>query len=108
MIYRSFLDSSLNHKKGVHKKKGEYIVMADKLDLAQEATAYHLSTALFFRKAIEEEEAKESPVVINGERLCVDCGIKIPLERLEARPDAKRCCPCQHKHYSRVERFNKR
>lgn len=35
---------------------------------------------------------------------CVDCGREIPEGRLEARPDAARCVPCQSKH-ARRHRF---
>src|SRR5579859_1128730 len=35
---------------------------------------------------------------------CVDCGHEIPEGRLEARPDAARCVPCQAKH-ARRNRF---
>ncbi|MGH8372776.1 MAG: TraR/DksA family transcriptional regulator [Gammaproteobacteria bacterium] len=30
--------------------------------------------------------------------ICMDCGDKIPLLRLEAYPTAKRCRPCQEAH----------
>jgi RNA polymerase-binding transcription factor DksA len=29
---------------------------------------------------------------------CVDCGLRIPEGRLEARPEASRCVACQAKH----------
>jgi RNA polymerase-binding transcription factor len=29
---------------------------------------------------------------------CVDCGLPVPDGRLEARPEAARCVPCQGKH----------
>lgn len=29
---------------------------------------------------------------------CVDCGIDVPFERLQAQPAAARCVPCQEKH----------
>ncbi|MGH3388987.1 MAG: TraR/DksA family transcriptional regulator [Actinomadura sp.] len=29
---------------------------------------------------------------------CVDCGEQVPEGRLDARPDAARCIPCQAKH----------
>jgi RNA polymerase-binding protein DksA len=29
---------------------------------------------------------------------CKECGVEIPLERLEANPAATRCAPCQKRH----------
>lgn len=29
---------------------------------------------------------------------CVDCATRLPDERLEAKPDAERCVPCQQRH----------
>ncbi|HVT21762.1 MAG TPA: TraR/DksA family transcriptional regulator [Mycobacteriales bacterium] len=33
---------------------------------------------------------------------CVDCGVAMPEERLEAKPDADRCVPCQQRFESAV------
>jgi RNA polymerase-binding transcription factor DksA len=33
---------------------------------------------------------------------CVDCGTSMPEERLEAKPDAERCVPCQQRHEAAV------
>jgi RNA polymerase-binding transcription factor DksA len=33
---------------------------------------------------------------------CVDCGNSMPEERLEAKPDAERCVPCQQRHEAAV------
>jgi DnaK suppressor protein len=33
---------------------------------------------------------------------CIDCGVDIPLARLEAQPWASRCVACQEKHEQRV------
>ncbi len=82
--------------------------MADRLDLAQEATAYQLSTALLCQRAIKVEEAKEGPIIVDGKILCVDCRKEIPVERLAAKPDAARCCPCQQRHHSQVEKSKRR
>ncbi len=30
--------------------------------------------------------------------LCTDCGVEIPLARLQAAPEAARCISCQNKH----------
>ncbi|HVS67499.1 MAG TPA: TraR/DksA C4-type zinc finger protein [Mycobacteriales bacterium] len=29
---------------------------------------------------------------------CVDCATQLPEERLDAKPDAERCVPCQQRH----------
>lgn len=33
---------------------------------------------------------------------CVDCDTQLPDERLEAKPDAERCVPCQQRHEAAV------
>ena len=33
---------------------------------------------------------------------CVDCGTSMPDERLEAKPEAERCVPCQQRHEAAV------
>ncbi|MFA1540810.1 TraR/DksA family transcriptional regulator [Actinomadura monticuli] len=37
-------------------------------------------------------------IAAGGYGLCVDCGEPVPEGRLEARPDAARCLPCQTGH----------
>jgi RNA polymerase-binding transcription factor DksA len=33
---------------------------------------------------------------------CIDCATALPDERLEAKPDAERCVPCQQRHEAAV------
>lgn len=50
-------------------------------------------------RAVENELAshieRESPLIINGVRCCVDCRDPIPAKRLAARPDSVRCIECK-------------
>lgn len=39
----------------------------------------------------------ERPDEEHGIRYCLGCGKSIPVKRLQARPDAVRCTPCQTK-----------
>lgn len=47
---------------------------------------------------IRHARPDQEPLTIDGKRHCVDCRQEIPAERLEAKPDAIRCCPCQKGH----------
>lgn len=67
----------------------------DKIDLAQKNEEFLRNKALEI--ALRSFGHDQSPLIINGSKHCVDCGKPIPKERLEARPDAIRCCPCQQK-----------
>ncbi|HWC33684.1 MAG TPA: TraR/DksA family transcriptional regulator [Mycobacteriales bacterium] len=55
--------------------------------------------------SIEVIAAQRDRVVRALERLdsgnygqCVDCAAQLPDERLDAKPDAERCVPCQQRH----------
>lgn len=50
------------------------------------------------------QQPKEKPVFNdNGLRICVDCDVLIPIERIRANEHAVRCVHCQDE----LERFNK-
>ena len=42
-------------------------------------------------------EAAKERMVQGSYGLCVDCGVEIPLNRLEVQPAATRCVPCQER-----------
>jgi len=50
--------------------------------------------ALIARQAARGE-TKETPFVIEGKRVCLDCFEPIAARRLKANPDAVRCIGCQ-------------
>jgi RNA polymerase-binding transcription factor DksA len=59
--------------------------------------------------SVEVIAAQRERVVRALERLdggsygtCVDCATALPDERLEAKPDAERCVPCQQRHEAAV------
>ncbi len=59
--------------------------------------------------SVEVIAAQRERVVRALERLdggtygkCVDCATTLPDERLEAKPDAERCVPCQQRHEAAV------
>ncbi|TVO70886.1 TraR/DksA family transcriptional regulator [Sedimenticola selenatireducens] len=65
----------------------------DDVDRAKERELEHR------RLSVESELAShvetEAPLIINGERCCVDCREQIPMERLAARPNSVRCIECK-------------
>ena len=65
--------------------------MADEIDLAQEAEALHHQAAL----AAARSHRAETPLVIDGVRVCTECEEPIALERLASVPAAVRCWNCQ-------------
>jgi DnaK suppressor protein len=65
----------------------------------------HLCEADGNQAMLETVQAQRSLVVAALARVesgtygeCVDCGKPVPEGRLEARPEAERCVPCQAKH----------
>ncbi|PSU46653.1 conjugal transfer protein TraR [Photobacterium frigidiphilum] len=65
--------------------------MTDQLDKAQEFEQ------TFREKAIAHQRTRciEQPDEDEHGRYCLSCGLTIPLDRLEAAPNAVRCVPCQ-------------
>lgn len=53
------------------------------------------------RVALRTAHRETVPLVINGERCCLECEEPIDPERLRANPGAVRCVSCQAKHEKR-------
>ena len=65
---------------------------------------------------VDREEASSEVIAAQRERVsralerlgegsygkCVDCGTTLPDERLDAKPEAERCVPCQQRHEAAV------
>ncbi len=49
------------------------------------------------RVALQAAHRETVPLVINGERCCLECEEPIDPERLRANPGAVRCVACQEK-----------
>lgn len=47
---------------------------------------------------IRDIDAAQIRIATGSYGVCTDCGVLIPVERLEIYPTAKRCQPCQVKH----------
>ena len=71
----------------------------DECDVAAELQQQDREGAL--RVALREAHRKESALIIDGERCCLDCDEPIEPERLSANPDAVRCVFCQKKNERR-------
>ena len=67
--------------------------MTDIIDRAKEAEVRNREIAL--RNQQQRAKQTEAPLVIDGQRCCLDCVDVIPKKRLEAYPDAVRCVYCQ-------------
>ncbi len=65
----------------------------DDCDIAAELQQQDREGAL--RVALREAHRKETALIIDGERCCLDCEDSIEPERLTANPDAVRCVSCQ-------------
>lgn len=66
--------------------------MPDLADEAQKHEADLLASALAgMRFPVQEEQDRDE----SGTVICLDCGVPIPLRRLQAVPGACRCAPCQ-------------
>lgn len=40
----------------------------------------------------------DEPLMVNGQRLCLDCEEVIPAERLAVQPESVRCVACKSNH----------
>ena len=72
----------------------------DIADRAQPREAEFQATAL----AAVLNQPRETPRVINGARVCLDCDDPIITERLNANPQAVWCAGCQQEHEHRSKR----
>lgn len=73
---------------------------ADESDRASDIQEFEISLAI----KQHQQQPKEQPVFNeNGLKICVDCDVPIPPERLRANQNAVRCVHCQEE----LERFNK-
>jgi phage/conjugal plasmid C-4 type zinc finger TraR family protein len=72
----------------------------DECDVAAELQQMDREGGL--RVALRAAHHREQPLVIDGERCCLDCEEPIEPERLAANPGAVRCVGCQHKHERRT------
>lgn len=68
-------------------------------------SAAHLSDSDRIEAAVEVLNRQRAAIVAALRRIdtgrygeCVDCDAAVPEGRLEARPEAARCVPCQAKH----------
>ncbi len=66
--------------------------MTEQIDQAQELEQLFRDRALAKHKT---SRVHEKPDEEDGIRYCLDCGIDIPQERIEAEPEAVRCVSCQ-------------
>lgn len=64
----------------------------DTVDIAKELELKQRDEAL---KTHFSNQAKETPLIIDGVRVCLDCDAAIPEERIQANPAAVRCTECQ-------------
>jgi DnaK suppressor protein len=66
---------------------------------AQDRTARDLEFALDARESAELDEVDAAMRRIEDGTYgqCIDCGVQIPVARLQATPEASRCIACQEK-----------
>lgn len=74
----------------------------DLIDRAAERTEEILAEAHYQqrKRAAEPPQTRE-----NGATWCIDCGVRIPPERLAAKPHAARCVDCQQLHEEEQRRL---
>jgi DnaK suppressor protein len=65
----------------------------DDLDRAEQQERQQRQFAI--KAALNSGIETEQPDEENGIRYCLDCGMEIPQERLEARPESVRCVDCK-------------
>ncbi|AUZ85797.1 TraR/DksA C4-type zinc finger protein [Methylophaga nitratireducenticrescens] len=53
------------------------------------------------RRGVEIEQPDEE----DGVRYCLDCGLEIPVQRLQARPESVRCVECKNIKDEKGKRF---
>ncbi|WP_030164978.1 TraR/DksA family transcriptional regulator [Spirillospora albida] len=94
------LDRSIAILRGEHPERdnsaadaGSGLSDSDRVEAALESLGLHRAAVT---EALERIDA-------GAYGRCVGCGEKVPEGRLEARPDAARCLPCQSK-YDRARR----
>jgi phage/conjugal plasmid C-4 type zinc finger TraR family protein len=68
--------------------------MPDDADLAQPREKEFLDESL--ERQAARAAVKETPIEIQGRRVCAGCFIPIDKKRLKANPDATRCVDCQN------------
>jgi len=68
----------------------------DDLDRAKDLEMRQRADAL----AAQQRRAQitDEPLMVNGQRLCLDCEEVIPAERLAVQPESVRCVPCKSIH----------
>ncbi len=64
----------------------------DTCDVASDRESLFRKLAL---NAARQNDQLELPLNIDNIRCCLDCEAPIPVERLNAKPDAVRCVDCQ-------------
>ncbi|MBI3771427.1 MAG: TraR/DksA C4-type zinc finger protein [Gammaproteobacteria bacterium] len=69
---------------------------ADPIDAASDFTDRLNQSAI--ERELTQTKTTEKPLMIDGLPCCRDCGNTIPINRLEAKPDAARCTECQCVH----------
>lgn len=70
---------------------------ADELDLAQSRIDQVTELAI--------AEIRKRATLAKGRQHCIDCGCKIPANRLAHVPHATRCAPCQDRQERRGSLF---
>ena len=65
----------------------------DVFDRAEELEAHHREVSI--KAQLEQGREKELPDEEDGIRYCLDCGMTIDKERLQARPESVRCVDCK-------------
>ncbi|PCJ88590.1 MAG: conjugal transfer protein TraR [Thiotrichaceae bacterium] len=78
--------------------------MTDVLDRATETEMRNSELAL--RNQQESARQTESPLIIEGNRCCLDCEDVVPKKRLKAYPDAVRCVYCQEDFELKEKQIN--
>lgn len=69
------------------------------MDVADEANRYNeqFQSIAMRNHLASRSRQEEEPLVIDGERCCIDCHDPIDPRRLAAKPDAVRCTECEAK-----------
>lgn len=69
--------------------------MTDFIDRANDTAQFNNDLAIHQHRI---DHALPAQLVVDGVVECIDCGVDIPADRLEALPDCVRCIDCQTIH----------
>jgi DnaK suppressor protein len=99
---RDELDRSISYLQGPE-SKGAVDTEKDSADAGASLSENDRTEAILLTARAQRDAVLAALNRIEESRYgrCVDCGHEIPSGRLEARPDAERCVPCQAKRSRR-------